>query len=117
MIILPALALWSLLQAQSDPARQARELVGQLRSESFDERQEATRKLKVLGRAALPELEKAAKDPDAEVAERARNLLRVIPVREVLSTRFSEVIPGVEERLAFGDEHTWTKVLLEVTGG
>jgi hypothetical protein len=54
----------ALLVPQSEPARRARELVDNLRSDKTEEREEAARKLRDLGKGALTEIEKAAQDPD-----------------------------------------------------
>jgi HEAT repeat protein len=98
-----------LLALQNDPAS----LVEKLRSDRVEEREDATRRLKALGRAAAPALEKAAKDRDAEVAARARQLLRVLELRETLPAKLREALPGVEDRLAAGDDHAWTEAFLE----
>jgi HEAT repeat protein len=110
------IALIALAIMQSDPARQARDLVEKLRSEKVEEREEATRKLKELGKQALPELSKAASSPDAEVAARAKHLLGVLEIREKLTPKLLKIMPDVDERLASNDEHSWTVVLLEAFG-
>jgi len=114
MLIFATLALSAFLQAQDDPAGRAREFVGKLRSDKLEEREEAARKLKDLGNAALPEVEKAAQSADAEVAERARSLLKVIRLRLRLTPNLVARIPNVVERLASGDEHSWTALFLEI---
>lgn len=98
--------------ASQDPAG----LVERLRSETIEEREEAYRKLKELGPRARKELEAAAKSPDAELSARAKILLRVIELRESLSPKLLEAVPGVEDRLAQGDDAAWTQVLLDVGG-
>jgi HEAT repeat protein len=111
---LAALLLSAFQQIQDDPARQARELVEKLRSDKIDEREDAEKKLKELGRAALPELEKAARSGDRELAERSRHLLKVIPIRLRLTPKVLARFPGIAERLASSDDHTWTLVFLEI---
>ena len=53
----------------------ARQLVEQFRSDQVEERDRASRDLKSAGESARPSLEEAARDADAEVAGRARELL------------------------------------------
>ena len=53
-------------------------LVKQLGSEGFQEREEATKALTAIGLPALQALRKAAKDADAEVAQRAKRLVESI---------------------------------------
>jgi len=102
------LATMLLLQDQT-----AEQLIDMLRSDKVEEREDAARKLKEMGKAALPELEKAQGDKDPEVASRARYLVEVASLREKLSPSFRKALPGVEDRLAAGG-HVWTEVLLEV---
>ena len=92
-------AVLALVTVQEDDAGAA-ELVIRLRSDSLEEREKATRRLKEMGKAALPALEKAARDKDVEVASRARHLLKVHGVREKLSEGLLKAMPGVEDRLA-----------------
>jgi HEAT repeat protein len=109
---------WTIIRAslfgpQQESARQAQELVEKLRSEHVEERQEAARKLKDLGKAALSELEKASRDKDPEVATQAKHILNVVALRETLSPGLWKDLPGMEDRLAEGG-HAWTEVLLDV---
>src|ERR1043165_125173 len=60
---------------QADPG-QIPGLIDKLRSDKIEERQEAERKLKELGETAGPALRKAAQGPDAELALRARGILK-----------------------------------------
>lgn len=105
--------LSALASTQDDPSKQARDLIEKLRSDRIEDREEATRKLKDLGKLALQELEKAARNPDAEVAGRAKRIAQVIEIREQLTPNLLKILPGLEERLALGDIHTWTAALLE----
>ena len=73
-----ALLLCLLQSTQDNSARVIAELVEKLRSERVEERDEATKKLRALGKAVLPALEEAAKDKDLELAGRARLILEGI---------------------------------------
>jgi HEAT repeat protein len=115
MLAFATLALSAFLQAQDDPARRARELVEKLRSDRLEEREEAARKLKDLGNAALPELENAAQSADIEVSERSRSVLKVIRLRLRLTPNLVARIPNVVDRLASGDGHSWTALFLEIS--
>ena len=70
---------------------QAEELIERLRSDSVEERTRAAKGLEALGAAALPALQKAAIDSDAEVAARARAVLQSLPFA-ILTGRIA--IPG-----------------------
>jgi HEAT repeat protein len=100
-----------MLLPQDDAHPRARKLIEGLRSERVTEREAATQELKNLGPTARPELEKAADDRDPEVADRARQILRVIYIREKLPLELREAIPGIEERLAWGGSNLWFDIL------
>src|SRR5262245_11019265 len=104
------LLLVLLTAAQDDAAA----LVERLRSESPVERSEALTKLKGLGEAALPALRAAQSDPDPEVAGHAAFLVRRLDVIQRLSPALREAVPGVEDRLATGDDNAWTRLLQEL---
>jgi|ERR1041384_2361835 hypothetical protein len=74
-MIFAALALTAVFEPQDDAARQARELTEKLRSDKIEEREDAARRLKILGKAAVPELEKAERGKDIEVSLRAKKIL------------------------------------------
>jgi HEAT repeat protein len=59
----------------ADKRRRLEELLTQLGSEDFADRESATRHLLLFGRLALPRLRVAAKDGDVEVARRAKMLI------------------------------------------
>lgn len=105
MMILPAL-----VQGQDAPS-----LIEKLRSDRIEERDDALRGLKSLGRKAEAELQKAARDPDSELAQRARLLLRRLEIADRLSPALLRELPGVEDRLA-ASEAAWVDVLLQVGG-
>jgi len=102
------MTLLLLLSCQDD----AGVLVERLRAETVEVREEAALKLKALGAPALPALDRGSKDKDAEVAARATQIARVIRTMQILTPNLIKRMPGVEERLAKGDEHEWTRVLL-----
>lgn len=91
------------------------ELIEKLRSEAVEERDNAFRALKGLGKAALPVLERAASDKDPEVAGRARVLLRRIELLGTLTPDFQKAFPHAVDRLAEGTPHDWTEHLLQAT--
>ena len=97
-----------------DPAAQARDLIEKLRSDKVEVREEAARKLKEMGKAALPELEKATMDNDSEVAGRALILLKAINARELLGPAIPKAMPGIDGRLASGEAHSWTDAMMEL---
>jgi HEAT repeat protein len=115
MPTIAALLVCVLACLQDDPARQACELVEKLRSDKVEEREAASQKLKELGQAAIPALTKAAGSPDAEVSKRAHYLIRLIDFTQKLPERIRKARPGIEDRLARGEEQAFTEVLLEVT--
>jgi HEAT repeat protein len=101
---------------QEEPAKRAQELIAKLRSERIEDRNEAARKLKELGRAALPALKKAASDPDPEVSRRASFLGKAIEIAETLTPVVKTVIPDLDDRLASASPHEWTEIFLTLTG-
>lgn len=100
---------------QEDPSERARALIERLASENAEERDDATLKLRELGKAAVPELKRAAEQRDPEVASRAQGLLRRISIQDRVSDRLLRRLPEAEQRLTSGDPHAWTEVFLEAT--
>lgn len=114
-MILVIIGGFLVFQPQGDKTGQVRELVEKLRSENVGERESASQRLVELGGDAVSELSKASKDSDPEVAARAGIVLRAIEVVPRLTPNIMKVLRGTEMRLARGDAHTWTEILLEVT--
>jgi hypothetical protein len=63
---------------QEDVSRNVLDLLQRLRSDEASERDEAAKKLRGIGKAAIPELEKASKEGDVDLAARARDILKRI---------------------------------------
>src|ERR1051326_3172649 len=114
MPIIALTLLTTLLGLPQESSDSVRNLIRRLGSEKFDERTEASDRLKKHGAAALRELEMAFDDPDPEVSQRARRLVRVIRVAEQLTPRLRSTLPGIEEQLADGDTGIWCRVFLEI---
>jgi hypothetical protein len=93
LLVLPGRA-----EEKTDADRIAR-LVAQLGSDRFDEREEATRLLDVIGPPALPALQKAAQSNDAEVRRRARLLVRRLQKRQDTA----QILAPQRVRLVFQD--------------
>ena len=102
-----ALALLAFLPVQAE------ELVERLGSDQVEEREEAIRGLKKLGKAAVPALEKASAGGDPEVIGRAKLLLKTIGFMDRLTPELRKAIPGIEDRLAASDGRAWTRLLLQ----
>src|SRR5437868_13755539 len=109
MIVLQALLCLALQDG-------ARELVEKLRSDTIAERETAMRRLRELGKEAAPELEKAAKDPDAEVARRAGVVLRCLALQDSPSPALRKAVPASEVLPAARRTAPWTGALRRAAG-
>jgi hypothetical protein len=69
--------------AQEDTSRELKIWLEKLRSERIEEREQADQEIRKLGKGAIPELERAAGEKDAELSARARALLRLIRLKEL----------------------------------
>lgn len=79
-------------------------LLEQLRSDKPAVREEAARALRSKGEVVIPSLEQAAKDPDADLASRARELLKAINAdgAELKVSEFRQVVASAKTvRLEF----------------
>ena len=65
-------------QEKKPSDKQISALIKQLGDAQFDVREKAHRGLVEIGRPALPQLQKATRDPDVEIQERARRVIREI---------------------------------------
>lgn len=113
MPTIAALLLCAFEHTQDDSAHQAREFVEKLRSDNIEERQEAARKLKELGRAAVPEVQRVAQAEDSEVALRAGEILHWVKIDTALAPALKRAIPDAVDRLAQGQGYDWTKLLVQ----
>lgn len=104
MVLFAALVLFF---TQGDPAA----LIEKLGAEGVEERDDAARKLRALGKGAVRELRRALKHEDAEIAARAREVLR-----DLFTPRLREALPDVEKRLDVDGDHAWTEAFLEIAG-
>ncbi len=73
-----------LLQNEEDVQKRALPLIEKLRSEKIEDREEAHREIRKLGRDVLPLLRRLANDRDPEVAARIQGAIRAIDLREAL---------------------------------
>ena len=100
-------------------------LVRQLGSESFIQRQQATRELTALGIATREALLEASNDPDAEVRARARTVLATVSESDFRNrlAAFSadydgsqkQTLPGWEQfAAAFGTNHAARQMFIEM---
>ena len=85
-----------LLIPSTGSSQDAEKLIEELRSDSIVVRDDAAGALVDLGTAAIPALEKAAKDPDREVASRARTLIRRIRISVRLTPALKKRWPKLE---------------------
>jgi len=94
-------AILGVLVAQGQAQDEIRKLIRQLGDDDQQVRQEASRKLTGLGEDAVPLVEKAREDKDAEVASRARQILDSIyrPLLE-LPEKSRAKLKEVEARIA-----------------
>ena len=99
-VALVAVLLDSPASAQDQPEVRIARLVERLGSNSYSERLEANQQLAELGAQPRPQLELAAKSTDAEVAARARELLRKIALDEMwLPSRVTHQASGATASL------------------
>jgi len=103
----------SLLALGLQDGGRIKDLIEKLRSDEVAARDEAAKALKELGKAAVPALEEAAKSTDAEVASRAKALLKAIELRAKLPPGLLAWRGDIDEQLAAGGDAAATRLLLE----
>jgi hypothetical protein len=117
MRLLPAALLSCLLPGgfQDEPAAgRIAALIRRLGGDLPEDREAAGEALYAVGTAARSALERAAADPDPEVAARARLLVRRIALKERgLTPALLEAVPGAESRLLTQGEAAWAGIFLE----
>lgn len=72
-------------ELKSQAGADVSELIKKLGSGDYAQREDAARKIVAQGPAALPGLEKAADDPDAEISNRVKNLMQQIQLNSKAS--------------------------------
>src|SRR5258708_7992837 len=104
----------TLLPAPQETRLKDESLTNQLRSSKTEDRERAERSLKLRdGKEVIAALEKAARDPDAEVAARARSILEALPYLRALTPNLMVSFPAAREMLARNLQHAWTEVFLD----
>lgn len=109
------LCLLALSPSSQEPSSPVAKLVEKLNSDVIDEREEAQRSLKSLGKEVLPLLRKARESGkgEPELLARLGLIIHFIETRELLTTELRKAIPGIEEKLAFREDRVWTEMFLE----
>jgi HEAT repeat protein len=88
-------------------AKRIEQLVKQLGSKSFAERERAMKEVIAVGAAALPRLQSATKDRDLEIARRAKQCIEEIKINEKVAAIVAELkSPKPKTRAAAADKLT-----------
>ncbi len=95
---------WADMPSGPDATRKAQELVRQLGSDEYTEREKASEQLRELGLVAKGALEKGAKDEDAEVRRRCRDLLPAVLEMD-LRKRIAKFLADKEGKAAHDIPH------------
>lgn len=103
----------AIIACAQDRSSEIRESLAGLSSEDVGTRERAAKKLKDLGRLALPDLRSASDSRDPEVAMRAKAIARWIDIDLRLTPHFKKAIPKATDRLSAGEDHEWTLLFLE----
>lgn len=88
-------------------------LVEHLHSDRVEERDHAEIELKLRGDTVLPLVTPLRRDPDREVATRARSIVDAVEALRPVTPALSRAIPDARRRLASSDPRAWTRVFLE----
>jgi len=76
--------------AQEDKSGELQSWLEKLSSDRIEEREQANHRIRSIGKAAIPELEKVAGAANLEAATRARTLIRLIRLKELLGVDVNE---------------------------
>jgi HEAT repeat protein len=93
-----------------------RDLVDRLRSDRIEEREAVARKIVEAGSAALPELRRAARDTDPDLARRAALLVRRVDAAQLLGRALLARLPEAEALLGGARDQDRTRVFLRAAG-
>ena len=93
------LMLWAFLPQQSDLNDNVHKLIEQLKSDSVEERNEATRRLRKLGSVTVPMLEESMKGADSETKLRISTLLRILPSLRVVGHVVFATLLNLDDRI------------------
>jgi HEAT repeat protein len=115
MVVLALLAALGAALPQENAASEVKRLIESLSSDSVNERDSASRRLREIGPKAIDALEKAALDRDPELRARSKRLLGLIKTRQALSPTLLRTLPGLDERLALGTDEEWTAAFLDAS--
>src|SRR5579864_3303022 len=91
MLLTILLFCWPVAWGQDDNSKELQMWLEKLRSERIEEREKADQEIRKLGKGALPELERAAGDKDVELSARARTLIRLIRLKELLGVEVKDL--------------------------
>lgn len=114
LLILGSASHLSAASLQTFTEKDVQEQIQRLRSESLDEREQATRQLIRMGDSARPVLRRVAQDADAELAVRAAHVLRVIELSGRFRTEFMRSRLSLLEQLASGPGDVWCTAFLDL---
>jgi HEAT repeat protein len=104
VLVLTSIAIIPLgITSKAQEQERIKELISRLGSDDFKLREKATDELIGLGREVERFLKEILDHQDPEVRERARHILRIIPLKERLGDRVWEKVPKFVKKLAYAE--------------